>query len=199
MKKFTFHKFTFPSQLICYQSLTRPFKPTTCKMPISHFPLTPSIGPSEALWPPNEGIEKQLKPSQTAPFFRIFVRLTTLFTSFRSLICPPSSPPFSGPPDNTPYKTHRHLCISAHPPIQIATPPLTFQSFPSPFRQKNFEQLGPMKKIADYTEEYPPIKRKNAFKGEKCADNHKKTKNDNSSRHHFKISRKFASFDLTNA
>ena len=142
MKKFTFHKFTFPSQLICYQSLTRPFKPTTCKMPISHFPLTPSIGPSEALWPPNEGIEKQLKPSQTAPFFRIFVRLTTLFTSFRPPICPPSRPPFSGPLENTPCKTHRHLCNSAHPLIQFAMPPFTFQSFPSQFRPIFLTKFG---------------------------------------------------------
>ena len=100
------------------------------------FSANPSTRPPEALWTQNEGIEKTAQTEPDGPFLHIFVRLTPHFTSFRSLICSPSRPPFSRPPENNPYKTHRHLCISAHPLIQFATPPLTFHS--SPARNRPF-------------------------------------------------------------
>ena len=99
-----------------------------CKFHI--FPPNPSTRPPEALWAQNEGIEKTAQTEPDGPFLHIFVRLTSHFTSFRSPICTPSRPPFSRPPENTLCKTHRHLCIFTRPPIQFATPPLTFQSSP---------------------------------------------------------------------
>ena len=94
------------------------------------FQPNPSTRPPEALWTQNEGIEKTAQTEPDGPFLHIFVRLTPHFTSFRSPIRSPSRPPFSGPPENAPYKTHRHLCISTHPLIQFASPPLTFHTSP---------------------------------------------------------------------
>ena len=128
---FTFHNFTFPPQpgslSATYTSL---HADNVRNANFTFFPPNPSTRPSEALWAQNEGIEKTAQTEPDGPFLHIFVRLTSHFTSFRSPICSPSRPPFSGPPENAPCKTHRHLCISTHPPIQFATPPLTFQSFP---------------------------------------------------------------------
>ena len=102
----------------------------------------PSTGPFEALWAQNEGIEKRPETEPDGPFLHIFVRLTTHFTSFRIPICPPSRPPFSGPLENTPCKTHRHLCNFVLPLIQFAIPPFTFQSFPSQFRPIFLTKFG---------------------------------------------------------
>ena len=94
------------------------------------FPPNSPTGPTEALWAQNEWIEKMVQTEPDGPFLPIFVRLTPHFTSFRSPVCSPSSPPFSGPPENTPCKTHRHLCISDHPLMQSAIPPPHFLFIP---------------------------------------------------------------------
>ena len=126
--------YIYPLPRLLSATYTPPQADNVQNVNFTFFPSIPSTRPSEALWAPNEGNRKTAKTEPDGPFIHIFVRLTTHFTSFRSPICLPSRPPFSRPPENNPYKTHRHLCISAHPLIQFATPPLTFHSFPSRFQ-----------------------------------------------------------------